>query len=343
MDIEKEIFKRTKLDIDTLIPYGFVKKKNNYQYSKKFMNSFRADIVISEEGEVTGKVYDMDAEEEYINLRIDYQIGEFVNRVQEEYKNILKDIREHCFHKNYFITEQANRITNKVIAKYHNEPEFAWVKFPGYGIFRNPNNEKWYGLIMNIDKSKIDKGSSGEIEVINVKLDEEEIPSLLNKKGFYPSYHMNKRNWVTITLDDTLSDEEVMKYVSISHKYTETPKEWIVPANPKYYDIINYFKDKSVIDWKQSNNMKVGDIVYLYVAIPYSAILYKCEVIETNIPCEYKDKNVSMNRVMNMKLLKRYEENQYTLSKLNEYGIKAIRGPRSVPEKLKKELKKEKI
>lgn len=121
----------------------------------------------------------------------------------------------------YFITEQANRITKRIIEKYDNEPEFAWDRFPGYGIFRNSSNGKWYVIILNIDRSKIDKDNSGEIEVINVKLNNEEIPNLLKKEGIYPAYHMNKKNWVTITLDDTLSDEEIMDYVNISHKYTE--------------------------------------------------------------------------------------------------------------------------
>ena len=29
--------------------------------------------------------------------------------------------------------------------------------------------------------------------------------------------------------------------------------------------------------------------------------MYKCKVIEVNIPYEYKDKNVSMNKVMKIK------------------------------------------
>ncbi len=341
MNIEKEIFRGTKLNIDTLIPYGFIKNKDNYEYSREFMHSFRADIIIDKNGLVTGKVYDLNTEYEYINFRVDNQIGEFVNSVREEYRNILIDIRKNCFEKLYFTTDQANRIAKRIIEKYDDEPEFVWDKFPRSGIFRNPNNKKWYGLIMNIDKSKIDKSSSGKIDVINVKVDAGEISNLLNKKGFYPSYHMNKKNWITITLDNTLSDEEVMKYISDSHKYTEIPSEWIVPANPNYYDIINCFNDKDVIEWKQSNNIKIGDIVYLYVASPYSAIFYKCEAIEVDIPYEYNDKNISMNRIMRIKLLKRYTKDQYTFVKLNEYGIKAIRGPRGVPEKLSRELNKE--
>ncbi len=71
MNIENDIFKRTKLNIDFLIPYGFTKNNNVYEYSKKFMDTFRADIVIDEQGKVNGKVYDLTAEDEYINFRIE--------------------------------------------------------------------------------------------------------------------------------------------------------------------------------------------------------------------------------------------------------------------------------
>ena len=81
-------------------------------------------------------------------------------------------------------------------------------------------------------------------------------------------------------------------------------------------------------------------MVYLYVAYPYSTIIYKCEAIEVNIPYEYQDKNISMNHIMKLKLVDRYNEKEYTFSKLNEYGIKTIRGPRRMPETLSKEINK---
>ena len=43
---------------------------------------------------------------------------------------------------------------------------------------------------------------------------------------------------------------------------------------------------------------------------------------------------------MKIKLLKRYKKNEFTFSKLKELGVMAIRGPRSVTNKLSKELNK---
>ena len=42
------------------------------------------------------------------------------------------------------------------------------------------------------------------------------------------------------------------------------PKEWIVPANPKYFDIVHAFGDAGEIDWKQGRGIKAGDTVFIY-------------------------------------------------------------------------------
>jgi len=77
----------------------------------------------------------------------------------------------------------------------------------------------------------------------------------------------------------------------------------------------------------------------MYVANPISAILYKCEVTETDIPYKYKDEKLNINKVMKIKLLKKFDKDFMTFEKLNKYGITAIRGQRTCPEKLSKILK----
>ena len=341
MNIEEEIFKKYKLEENKLLLYGFKKENDIYKYFKLFMNdAFRAEIYIDKNGKVTGKVIEIELDEEYTNFRMENAVGEFVNKVKEEYINILQDIANNCFKREYFIFEQSNRITNLINKKYNVNPEFLWDKFPGFGIFRNARSNKWFSIIMNIDKSKIISDDSGEVEILNVKLDD--VQKYLSENGIYPSYHLSKKSWVTIILDDTLSDKKIMELVDLSFNLSNIKGEWIVPANPKYYDIINAFNDTDTIIWKQSNNIAAGDIVYLYVAEPYSAILYKCEALETDIPYKYKDKNLSIEKVMKIKLLKKYKEDEFTFKKLNEYGIKAIRGPRSVTDKLSKKLNSKK-
>ncbi len=340
MNIEEKIFRRMKLNKEKLISYGFIKEKEGYYYSKKFMkDTFRADIYIDLNGNVQGKVYDLDIEEEYTNFRVEDSMGEFVNTIKEEYIKILKDIANNCFEKDYFIYEQSNRITKLIKEIYQVEPEFLWKKFPNDGVFRNARSQKWFGIIMNIDKSKIISKEKGEVEVLNVKLDDE-VPKYLEQKGIYPAYHLSKKSWVSIILDDTLSDEKIMKLVDISYGASNVKGEWIVPANPKYYDVVHAFDDTDTITWKQSNHIQKGDTVYLYVAQPYSAILFKCIAVETDIPYTYQDENLSITQIMKLKLLKRYDKEEFSFETLKKYGVNAIRGPRSVTSKLSKELNK---
>ncbi len=221
MTIEEEIFRKTKIDFHKILEYGFKKEKTVYRYSKKIINNtFRVDIEINSDGFVQGKVFDLSAECEYTNFRIKNIKGSFVEKIKEEFINILKDIRNQCFTKEFFICEQSNRIAKQIKLKYKDEPEFEWEKFPGYATFRNSISKKWYGIIMNIDKSKIDADSTGEVEIIDVKLNPNKIKELLQKKGFYPAYHMNKKNWITILLDDTIADSDIMSLLDESYSYT---------------------------------------------------------------------------------------------------------------------------
>ena len=340
MDIEKEIFKNSTVDFSKLESYGFQKKKDCYILSKIFLGgAFEAQIGVDTKGEVSGKVFDLQAEEEYTAIRFEKSIGQFVSSVREAYKDILKEIKQNCFIESYFSSPQANRIAYYLMKKYGNEPEFLWENVSDSAVFRNAKNGKWYGIMMYVDRSKIDK-TSGKVEILDIKVEEEQMPEFLLQKGFYPGYHMNKKNWLTVILDDSISDEEIFSLLDQSYQLVCSEEIWIVPANPKYYDIIGAFKQKDEILWKQSSDVRVGDIVHIYVAVPYSSILYRCLAIEVNIPYEYKNKNISMSKAMKLRLEKSYPQNRISFSKLQELGIKAIRGPRKISKKTSMQLEK---
>ena len=72
----------------------------------------------------------------------------------------------------------------------------------------------------------------------------------------------------------------------------------------------------------------------MYIANPVGAIKYKCEVVETDIPYEFKSKEVSMTKLMKIKLLKEVNHNEITFKKLKELGISLIRGPVSIDKEI---------
>lgn len=135
MNIEKEIIKKSILDKDKLIPFGFIKDKDNYKYITNIMNNkFRVEIIINANNELIGKIYDIETNEEYTNFRVE-NLGSFSNSVKEEYIKILKNIVSNCYISHYFSFNQTNRIVNEIIKKYNVIPEFLWDKYPSYGIF----------------------------------------------------------------------------------------------------------------------------------------------------------------------------------------------------------------
>jgi len=100
-------------------------------------------------------------------------------------------------------------------------PDFPWKgqkNASDAGVFRKTPDGKWFGLIMNVKKDNVIKKAEGTFDIINLKLGETEIQQLIQQKGFYPAYHMNKQYWITILLDDTLEDKIIMKYIKKSYE-----------------------------------------------------------------------------------------------------------------------------
>ncbi|MBR6098177.1 MmcQ/YjbR family DNA-binding protein [bacterium] len=220
MSIESEIFKKSVPNFKKIKQYGFLKTADAYICEKIFMGGdFRAVIRINNTGTVSGTVYDTENNEEYLPLRYENPEGAFIGEVRELYSKILTDIKENCFSENYFAGSQTNRITELIFKVFGDNPVFPWKDDPS-GVFKNPDTNKWYGIVMNIPYSKLGEKSSELVDVINLKLDKDKIPELVKRDGIYPAWHMNKIYWVSVTLDDSLSDDEIMLLIEESHSYS---------------------------------------------------------------------------------------------------------------------------
>ncbi len=346
MSIESNVFKRAHVDFAKLTDYGFVREDDDFSFEKIFMDGqFKAVIKIDKSGELRGDVYDVSEGEVYLPMRVNAVSAGFAAKVRVEYEWILTDIKEHCFNISCFVGEQANRLADLILKKYAVSPEFPWEKYSDCGVFRNADSGKWFALVMNIDGSKLKGELSGAVDVINLKIAEEKIPVLIKKKGFYPAYHMNKKSWLTVVLNEDVDDDVIMSLIDESYSYSAGGKKlrkgvisWILPSNCKYFDVRAAFKVGGEMMWKQSSDVQVGDVAYMYASAPYSAILYKCVVTEVNLPYDYQDENIKIKKILKAKIVKEYDDNFMPFSKLKEYGVRAVRGPRTCPDELIKIL-----
>lgn len=104
--------------------------------------------------------------------------------------------------------------------QYDGDEDHPWMKYPGYTVFRHRSNRKWFALLMDIPESKLGLEGDEFIDVLNVKCDPALIGSLREEKGFYPAYHMNKANWITIALGKGAADDKVKALLDLSYELT---------------------------------------------------------------------------------------------------------------------------
>lgn len=235
--------------------------------------------------------------------------------------------------------------------KYKVSPEFPWRKYLGNAVFRHDDNRKWFALIMDVEGDKVGVSGADYVDVINLKVDDMFFRDMIiQEDGIMPAYHMNKMHWITVLLDGTVPEERVKDLIDMSFMATASakkkekhrpPKEWIIPSNPKYFDIVHAFDHADEINWKQGAGIKKGDTVFMYVGAPVSAVLYQCKVTETDIPYEHENKYITIKALMRIRLQRRYPADRFTFEVLkSEYGIYAVRGPRGIPNSLSVALKK---
>lgn len=123
--------------------------------------------------------------------------------------------------------------------------------------------------------------------------------------------------------------------------------KWIISANGNLYDHASAFQKWGFIDWSQKANFQNGDIIYIYCTKPYSKIMYKTQVIETNIDFEncqddeefWFDKSIyessKSSKFVRIKLLEQVDNEKLSLKNLQLKGIKGnIQGPRKIDDLL---------
>ncbi len=237
---------------------------------------------------------------------------------------------------------QREEITEYIRKKYSSEPEYLWRSTPDAAVFRHSDNRKWFGLIMNISRSKLGL-EGGDTDILNVKCDQLMTGSFRMMEGIYPAYHMNKKSWLTILLDGTMSTEQVQSMIDMSYALTRSKaeasadaesKDWLIPANPKVYDLEEGFSQSETIMWHHSNSIKAGDTVYIYVGAPISSVMYRCAVEETGIPFSFSGDGKNIRESMRLRLEHRFTRGEISLDRMRELGVYSVRNARGVPSAL---------
>jgi len=204
-----EIFKAYQFNSKKAKGYGFVENQGVWTFSSTILQGDFLMRVIVVDGDLSFQVFDQETGDLYPQVHMESMRGTFVGSVREACLEVLYDIRKSCFEVQEFLCPQTKRIMTLVQEKFENQLEYLWEKSPDTAVLRHDDNQKWYAVLMKISWEKLDKSREGQVDVVNLKHDQ--VADLLVEKGIYPAFHMNKRYWISLPLDDTLSDEQILE------------------------------------------------------------------------------------------------------------------------------------
>lgn len=204
-----EIFKAYQFNSKKAKEYGFVENQGVWTYSSTILQGDFLMMVTVEDGDLSFQVFDQETGDLYPQVHMESMRGTFVGNVRQACLEVLYDIRKACFEVQEFLCPQTKRIMTRVQEKYTNQLEYLWEKSPDTAVLRHEDNQKWYAVLMKITWEKLDKTREGLVEVVNLKHDQ--VADLLVEKGIYPAFHMNKHYWISVPLNDTLTDEKVLE------------------------------------------------------------------------------------------------------------------------------------
>lgn len=90
-------------------------------------------------------------------------------------------------------------------------------KIPGQCHMAPEGHKKWYGALLTISKRKLGIPSDEIMEIIEFRIQPDELEALIDNEVYFPGYHMNKKHWYTIILDNSVSMEEIINRIEESY------------------------------------------------------------------------------------------------------------------------------
>lgn len=245
--------KNRKINYKELVKYGFKKEKDRYIYKTRIKdNQFEIIIVISEK-EKYSKLIDLENQEEFVLVDIESSNGQFVGQLRQDYDKVIEDVIINCTYKEAFKSNQSKKVIQYIEQKYGDKLEFLWEKFDNNAIWRNKQNEKWYGVILNISEEKLGIKSDKVVEVIDLRYQKEKIETIIDNEKIFHGYHMNKKSWITIKLDGSVDENTIFELIDNSYKLSIGNKCGLTgnSLSQRVYEYLTTIPKGKVVTYKQ--------------------------------------------------------------------------------------------
>ena len=209
------------IDCKRAIAYGFSRTEAGLELKKELpgVGLYAVFVIAGKSFEVN--VFDADTDEEYLPFNVLDNITGFVTGIREQVEDLVQEIKEKCL----LNSNMKLRLMEYCERKFGTEPEAPWEDSPDAYTFKTAKRNKWYALFMTIPYKSLGLVAKGALDVVNIKLPPEKVLELIDRVHFYPSYHMNKKHWITIVLDKEVDEPLVQQLLEESYGLVEKLKK----------------------------------------------------------------------------------------------------------------------
>lgn len=216
--IEEEIFKNKKADIHKLIEYGFTEQSGAYRLSRVIADGqMELCVEVTPDGGISSSVVDCDTREPYTLFLMEEVQGNFVGSVRADYIAVLTDIADACFQSALLCGGDTEQAVAYILKTYGDRLEFLWENTPENAVWRRKDSGKWYGVLLTVSKRKLGMDSDGRVRILDLRVKTGDAERLIDRKKYFPAYHMNKTHWITVCLDGSLTIEELERMIDVSY------------------------------------------------------------------------------------------------------------------------------
>lgn len=219
LDLNK-FFQYQRPNVNKLKAFGFTKQGENYEIRQAILNNSFEFLLIIGKNFSDYQVFDKATKEEYLLIKTSHS-GRFVGEMTEECEKFLAEVLQNCFEQDIFKEDKTKKLVTWIEHEYQVTPEFPWEKSPDYAVFRHENNQKWFALLMVLSGVKLSPELPQKIEVLNLKGKPEKILQRIDNKHIFKGYHMNKKYWYSVYLNDDLPDEILFELLKESFLLTQ--------------------------------------------------------------------------------------------------------------------------
>lgn len=212
----EELIKQKRMIPSRLLAYGFVEGKDWYQYRTKIYNDiFELTVRIGVCSRIETELVEVETGEPYVVYKTT-ATGSYVGKIREMIEQVLVDIVNQCYETSVFTYPQTQRMIAFVKENYGDELEFLWEGSSDNAVWRRKDNRKWYAAVLRIKGHKIGLKKEDVVEIIDLRMKPTDAEAILSQEYYYPGWHMNKKSWYTLVMNDTISDMELKERIKES-------------------------------------------------------------------------------------------------------------------------------